>query len=216
MARSPEQAMEVLADLYEEVTGDPEKRWPVEWMAMEAVKATRNVGLRQAALDLHVEAGGDPIAVDFALYPFTSTAPIWVEVQKKQWYRMMCDITGNQYPRFEVRSRNRERDYTQFADEDPGGWWDLFTIYLEPLPEKDIRGFVNTELYMLGLHSTEDRERIATGFRSDDPWELLESYLTTGATLGFSIFDSAPKQLTDTQLKARWAAPAYGDRYAPT
>jgi DNA-directed RNA polymerase subunit RPC12/RpoP len=60
-------AKEVLGDLFEQVTGDQERHWPPEWMAIQI--ATVRPALRKTAIALAIEAGGDERDINNALSP---------------------------------------------------------------------------------------------------------------------------------------------------
>ena len=179
----------VLADLYEEVTGDLDKRLPPEWMAMQIQRSNVPVGVKQAALDLSIEAGGNAVLTDFALYP-VNDKPVWIEADRSPWWRLFIDITKPvaKYA-LEVRIRNPEA-------------WTVFFFRLKRHTRQAARAYINR--IDRTFFNERQRKLMLSRFISDDPWDQLVSYMDVGATLGFARFDHNPYTLDDAQMRRLW------------
>jgi len=116
----------VLADLYEEVTGDHRKFWPPEWMILRIVESRgENSGEAQLALQLADEMHN----VDWDALAEAEEAgaqPIWIEVYRTDSSRLRIDITQQYDPELDLFEETT-------WDEQPRGehGFEVHTVLLE-------------------------------------------------------------------------------------
>lgn len=116
-------AREVLADLYEEVTGDHKKFWPPEWMILRIIEG-RGEASKEARLALQV---ADEMNVDWDALAEAEEAgaqPIWIEVYRTDATRLRIDITNRYDP---------ELDFFEemYWDEQDEHGFEVHTVLLE-------------------------------------------------------------------------------------
>lgn len=124
--QSPDEAHAVLADLYEEVTGDHKKFWPPEWMILRIIE-DRGEDSKEARLALQV--ADETCDVDWDALVEVEKAgaqPIWIEVYRTDHSRLRIDITQQYDPELDLFEE-------MYWDEQPRGehGFEVHTIDLE-------------------------------------------------------------------------------------
>lgn len=222
-------AKEVLADMFEEVTGDAEKRWPVEWMAIQVVKARPT--LEETSIALAVEAGGDEWVIDKTLNPnlrVTPYAPIWYPIKIDRESRLFIDLTQQFEPELEIALRAEAEDFPE--DDLDGAFYPGVAVYhvyrivldqLEPgilrtsgpshpgvpvfkgtdrIPPFATRVALKDAARVVPTTSTRLREALY----NTNPWRRAWAYNIIADHHGFDMFDDNPVLISGRELRERW------------
>ena len=223
-------AKEVLADLFEEVTGDPEKRWPPEWMAIQVAKA--KPALEETAIALAVEAGGNERVIDRSRNPnlrVTPYSPIWYPVKIDRESRLFIDLTEQFEPEFEIALRAEAEDFPE--DDLDGAYigpgvavYHVYRIVLDQLepgvlriggpPHIAVPVFKGTDrtpqfatliaLKDAARNVPTSATRLREALYSANPWRRVWAYSIIADHHGFDTFDDNPVLISGRELRERW------------
>lgn len=228
-------AKEVLADMFEEVTGDPEKRWPLEWMAIQIAKA--RPALDETAISLAAEAGANEAVIDAALNPNLRTVPalpIWSMIRIDKDSRLFIDLTEQFEPELEIALRAEAEDFPE--DDLDGAFigpgvpvYHVYRIVLDPFeprshPMSDIgiraptpwpRNVTSSRFtpHWAKPNSLRDAARsvpttstrLRVALCSNNPWRRAWAYNIIAEHHGLDSFDDAPLLVSGRELRERWS-----------